>query len=102
MAFDLKILSWDSADLLLAHCAPALFEGCYCFGLMTCTAEQLFVELLHEEEVVAEARQLGQQDSGLVQRGLLELDDSLVDFERADVDASAGGVWTVGNFQDGE
>jgi len=23
VAFDLKILSWDSADLLLAHCAPA-------------------------------------------------------------------------------
>ena len=62
VAFDLNTLSLlesgDSADLLLAHCAPALFEGYYCFGLMTCTAEQLSVKLLHEEEVVAEARQV--------------------------------------------
>ena len=63
---------------------------------MTCTAAQLFLELLHEEEVVAEAR----QDSGLVQWGLL--DDSLIDFYRADVDVLAEEAWTVGNFQDGE
>lgn len=91
MAFDLKILSLlecgDSADLLLAHCVPALSEGYYCFGLVTCTVAHLSVELLREDESVAEARQPGQQDSGLVQRGLL--DDSLVEFDLADVDVSA-------------
>jgi len=68
---------------------------------VTCAAEQLFVELLQEDEVVAEARQPGQQDFGLVQRGLL--DDSLVEFDLlACVDVlMAEEVWAVGNFQDG-
>jgi len=68
---------------------------------VTCTVAQLFVELLHLDEVVAEARNPGQQDFDLVQQGLL--DDSLVDFDRADVDVlMAEEVWTVGNFQDDE
>ena len=76
---------------------------------MTYTAEQLSVKLLHEEEVVAEARQVaaevlafhGQYAFGLAQQGLL--DDSLVEFDLlACVDALAEEVLAVGNFQDGE
>jgi len=108
---DLKILNLlecgDLADLLLAQ--EALFEGYYWVGLMTCTVEQLPVTLLSEEEAGAAARQaghvlvsLGQQVSGLEQQDLL--DDSLVGFDLAGVDASTEKVWAVavGNYQDGE
>jgi len=92
VVFDLKILNLlecgDSADLLLAHCAPALFEGCYCFGLMKCSVEHLSAKLLQAEQFVAEPRQPGHQNFGPAQQGLL--DDSLIDFDLDGVDASAG------------